>query len=235
MGYDFDGTGDALESDSNYNDDDDYSFGFWVKVPTGHGNAQYDRIMEVGGLSMSSGGIGVEIYDASATEIGAAVWTSGSSSSHYIGTGQAFTLDEWHLVVVSTDASGTESKFYFDSATPSTNSSNTRGTGQVRFMMGARNASYNQNNFEGLLAEAWYAPVIIPASEVTDLLNGGYPNNVVTSIQNYWPLYDDVSDDVGADTLTVRGDPTATTLDHPDMGGATTSPWVFLDRFTKGQ
>ena len=58
---DFDGTGDWAVSPAAFNDDAKLSVSFWLFIPSGSSNVEFDRVFELGAFNTGDGGLSIEI------------------------------------------------------------------------------------------------------------------------------------------------------------------------------
>lgn len=214
MAHDFAGTGSA-ESGTGLNANAKISFAAKLFVPTGHGNAQFDRHVELGGFGAAAGGFTIET-PAATGNISVEIFTT--SASAVVATYSSFPLDQWFTVVVTSDTTGPSNKVYFNSTTPITETTTTRGALSTSIAFGGATRATATNLCNTTIAEAVYSEgVIWTADQVQMLLDGVSPQLAVPDgIVAYWPMVRDASsirDVVGGFNAAITG--TTAVADHP--------------------
>lgn len=210
MAYHCDGSASHLQSPSVFNDDNAVSASFWVRIPTGHGNAQFDRIWELAGFGSSPlGGLGLEV-NSPTTNLAGVVWPLGSSIGNY-----TYTLDTWFNVIFVSDASTPDTKWYADGVQQGSNTTNARVTTQETFTFGGRNTSPNNEPSVCDVADCaiWHG-ALLTADERAVIAAGYSPLFLARKPTSYYPMIREVTDVIDGQDLTVTG---ATVQDHPPI------------------
>lgn len=203
MALSCDGTDDHAQSGENYNNDNQLSVSFWANINS-TGQAQFDRIFELGGFNSGDGGVGLEITSP-VSLVNPIVW-AGDGTSATIGATTSYTDDQWHHYLIVSNVTGPLSEFWQDGSSIGTNSSKTRGTTATQFTIGAHNNDTSQNQAQCIVAELaiWHGTILDDA-EAAILAKGFSPLSVrPNNLVGYWPLIGGVGrGPISGDTLTV--------------------------------
>ncbi|MDD5486335.1 MAG: hypothetical protein PHW65_02105, partial [Dehalococcoidales bacterium] len=141
-GQNYDGTGDYIYTSSNANlNPINMTVSTWIKIPAAAGNAQYDRIIEIGGDAQSSG-VGIEFTSATAFRV--LVWDG--ASNYQVGDTYTFTADVWTNITVTSQTSPSQShKFYINGSQVGSTSTSTRRVESERVTFACKNSSLGSN------------------------------------------------------------------------------------------
>ena len=208
MAFHTDGSASFIQSPSVFNDDDFVSVSFWLRIPTGHGNVQFDRIWELAGFGSSPlGGLGLEV-NSPATNLAGVVWPLGSSIGDF-----AYPLDTWFNVIFVSDALAPDTKWYTDGIQQGSNTTNARVTTQGTFTFGGRNTSpTNEPSVCDVGDYAIWHGHLLTADERAMLAAGISPEALPVKPKSYDPMVRNTIDVIGGHNLTPTG---VTVTDHP--------------------
>jgi len=201
--YDFDGTNDYAESDSNVgiSGADARSISFWFKWGGG-GDSAYNSIVMFGGLSSGN------MFAVMIRKTDDHLYFSGNANDY--DTGQVVPTGSWHHVVAT--YSGTNVKTYWDGlSTPTTNQALTLDTTDSHFGFGARTVDQDWK-FDGVLDEVGVWSRELTADEISDLYNNtkdGF-NNMLLGAEESAPSEE-------APTITAHATSPATVYTNTDF------------------
>ena len=166
----FDGSGDYMKTESSamFNTTN-LTIAFWLYIPTGHGNANFDRIMELGGFA-ETGGIGVEMTGT--TAIRAIRW----SASSQIGNSYTFPEDQWFHVLITSQTDPSEvHRFYINGTQSGADNTGARVVSEESLTLAARNNSPSNNQSNVRFDDFRMYNRVLSSDEINQLANGNQP------------------------------------------------------------
>jgi hypothetical protein len=190
----FDGSGDyaVIGADAAWNGNE-VSVGFWCKIPTGHGNVQFDRIIECDGYddgTVPAQGWGIEVATAGATKVGLRLW--GAAQGYPVGTDYTYSLDTWfHIGITSRSSSPSSSFFINGTRQGSANTTDTRNTNSPTITLAARDGDPTQNQSSCRIAHLCIYAGIWTDPVMASLGAGMSPVFLASAglLEEYWPLF----------------------------------------------
>lgn len=193
MAWYCDGTNDAAQFASNaiFNPAN-ITVAFCAKVRSGHGNAQFDRLLECGGFAENAGW-GFE-FGPLGTGIAPVLWNNVPASAN-VGSHFGFTVDTWHYYALTSSTTGPISKFYADATqVGGDNTTFTRTTTTKGLTLAARHNDPTQNRSAYEIKHLMVFNSVLSQSDIS-LLNPltTFDQSILASAVFHAPCYYDPS------------------------------------------
>ncbi len=167
----FDGSGDYIfVPENNLYNSENLTVSYWLRIPSGHGNVNFDRIFELGGY-LKVGGISMEFNGT--TQLTAYVWNTPTWTD--IGS-YTFVQDEWFNVILTSQTSPSQQhRIYINGVEQGSGTTQPRFVSPESLTIGARNNNNSQFQGEFIIDDFRIYNRVLSPSEITRISSGAAP------------------------------------------------------------